>query len=63
MRSTRPAARFLRRPAVALDPEALSAVRLSLAVGGRSLVLSKRGGIRLAIVDTQTFKVTALAKP
>jgi hypothetical protein len=41
----------------------LAAVRLSLADGGRSLVLAKRGGNRLAVVDTATFKVTALAKP
>ena len=44
--------------------EALARVRLSLALAGRALVLSKRGAVgRLAIVDTQTFKVTALAKP
>jgi hypothetical protein len=42
---------------------ALSAVRLSLATGGRSLVLSKVGIGRLALVDTRSFKVTALAKP
>jgi hypothetical protein len=38
-------------------------VRLSLADGGRSLELAKPGGDRLAVVDTRTFKVTALAKP
>lgn len=43
--------------------QALSAVRLSLANGGRSLVLAKPGGNRLAVVDTSSFKVTALAKP
>jgi hypothetical protein len=43
--------------------ERLTAVRLSLADGGRALVLAKRGGSRLAVVDTSTFKVTALAKP
>jgi hypothetical protein len=43
--------------------QALSAVRLSLGNDGRSLVLSKAGSGRLALVDTQTFKVTALAKP
>jgi len=42
--------------------QALASVRLSLADGGRSLVLSNRAG-RLATVDTQTFKVTAFAKP
>ena len=41
----------------------LSAVRLSLADGGRRLDLAKRGGSRLAVVDTTTFKVTAFAKP
>jgi hypothetical protein len=41
----------------------LAAVRLSLTDGGRSLVLAKSGGNRLATVDTATFKVTALAKP
>jgi hypothetical protein len=41
----------------------LAAVRLSLADGGRSLELAKRGGNRLAVVDTTTFKVTAYAKP
>jgi hypothetical protein len=41
----------------------LSAVRLSLADGGRSLELAKPGGNRLAVVDTSTFKVTAFAKP
>jgi hypothetical protein len=40
-----------------------SAVRLSLADGGRSLELAKPGGNRLAVVDTTTFKVTAFAKP
>ena len=39
------------------------AVRLSLADGGRTLELAKRGGNRLAVVDTTTFKVTAFAKP
>jgi hypothetical protein len=44
--------------------QALTQVRLSLQLGGRALVLSKRGTVgRLAIIDTQTFKVTALAKP
>jgi hypothetical protein len=43
--------------------QARSAVRLSLGNDGRSLVLSKAGSGRLALVDTQTFKVTALAKP
>jgi hypothetical protein len=41
----------------------LAAVRLSLADGGRSLELARRGGNRLALVDTTTFKVTAFAKP
>ena len=41
----------------------LAAVRLSLADGGRRLELAKRGGNRLAVVDTTTFKVTAYAKP
>jgi hypothetical protein len=41
----------------------LSAVRLSLADGGRSLELAKPGGNRLAVVNTTTFKVTAFAKP
>jgi hypothetical protein len=41
----------------------LSAVRLSLADGGRSLELAKPGGNRLAVVNTTTFKVTAYAKP
>ena len=45
------------------NTQALSAVRLSLAAGGRSLVLSKAGMGRLALVDTRSFKVTALAKP
>jgi len=43
--------------------QALSAVRLSLANDGRSLVLSKAGLRRLALVDTRTFEVKALAKP
>ena len=43
--------------------EALSAVRLSLADQGRSLVLSKPGSGRLAVVDTRTFAVKTLAKP
>ena len=43
--------------------QALSAVRLSLADDGRSLVLSKPGVGKLAIVDTQSFKVESLAKP
>jgi len=43
--------------------ERLAAVRLSLADGGRSLELARRGGNRLAVVDTTTFKVTAYAKP
>ena len=41
----------------------LSAVRLSLADGGRRLELAKRGGNRLAVVNTTTFKVTAYARP
>jgi hypothetical protein len=41
----------------------LTAVRLSLAKGGRSLELAKPGGHRLAVVDTTTFKVTSFAKP
>jgi hypothetical protein len=41
----------------------LTAVRLSLAKGGRSLELAKPGGNRLAVVDTTTFKVTSYAKP
>jgi hypothetical protein len=45
------------------NTQALSAVRLSLAAGGRSLVLSKAGMGRLALVDTRSFKVTTLAKP
>ncbi len=43
--------------------EALAAVRLSIANNGRSLVLSKAGIGRLALVDTRSFKVTTLAKP
>jgi hypothetical protein len=43
--------------------EALAAVRLSLANNGRSLVLSKAGTGRLALVDTRTFEVKTLAKP
>jgi len=43
--------------------QALSAVRLSLEDDGRSLVLSKPGSGRLALVDTRTFEVKALAKP
>jgi hypothetical protein len=42
--------------------EAISAVRLTLESDGRALVLSKPGA-KLAIVDTQSFKVEALAKP
>jgi hypothetical protein len=45
------------------NTQALSVVRLSLAAGGRSLVLSKVGMGRLALVDTRSFKVTTLAKP
>lgn len=45
------------------NTQALSAVRLSLADGGRSLVLSKARMGRLALVDTRSFKVTTLAKP
>jgi hypothetical protein len=45
------------------NPQALSSVRLSLADGGRSLVLSKAGMGRLALVDTRSFKVSALGKP
>ena len=58
-----------RRQAVCIDlpwkssTQALAAVRLSLAEDGRSLVLSKAGGGRLAVVDTQSFKVESLAKP
>lgn len=43
--------------------QALSAVRLSLADDGRSLVLSKAGLGRLALVDTRTFEMKVLAKP
>ncbi len=43
--------------------QALSRVRLSLADGGRRLELVKRGGNRLAVVNTTTFKVTAFRKP
>ena len=43
--------------------EAISVVRLSLENGGRALVLSKPGSGRLAVVDTRSFKVQALAKP
>ena len=43
--------------------QALSAVRLSLADSGRRLELAKRGGNRLAVVNTTTFKVTAFARP
>jgi hypothetical protein len=43
--------------------ERLSAVRLSLSDGGRSLELAKPGANRLAVVNTTTFKVTAFAKP
>ena len=44
--------------------QALARMRLSLERQGRSLVLSKPGGTRrLAVIDTQTFKVQALAKP
>ncbi|MFL6005658.1 MAG: hypothetical protein ACJ744_05380 [Gaiellaceae bacterium] len=42
--------------------QALTGVRLELERGGRSLVLSKAGR-RLAVVDTQTFRVRALATP
>jgi hypothetical protein len=41
----------------------LSRVRLSLADGGRSLVLALPGGNRLALVDTASFKVKSLGKP
>ena len=41
----------------------LAAVRLSLADGDRSLVLARRDGGRLAVVDTSTFKVRRLATP
>jgi hypothetical protein len=41
----------------------LSAVRLSLANGGRSLELARPGGNRLAVVNTRTFKVSSFAKP
>jgi hypothetical protein len=44
-------------------PQRLAAVRLSLADGGARLELAKRGGNRLAVVNTTTFKVTAYAKP
>lgn len=43
--------------------EKLSYVRLSLADGGRSLVLAKVGGARLAVVHTSSFTVKSLAKP
>jgi len=43
--------------------ERFAAVRLSLADDGRTLALAKRGGNRLAVVNTTTFKVTAYAKP
>lgn len=58
-----------RRRAVCVDlpwrstTQALASVRLSLARQGRSLVLSKAGARRLAVVDTQTFKVQAFARP
>lgn len=45
------------------NTQALAGVRLSLSDRGRSLVLSKPGVGRLALVDTQSFKVEALAKP
>ena len=45
------------------SPQRFAAVRLSLAEGGRSLELAKRGGNPLAVVNTTTFKVTAYAKP
>jgi len=45
------------------NTQALTSVRLSLSDGGRSLVLSKAGMGRLALVDTRSFEVTALAKP
>lgn len=43
--------------------EALTAIRLRLVKGDRSLELAKPGGGRLAVVDTTSFKVTAFAKP
>ena len=43
--------------------QALFGVRLSLVDRGRRLVLSKAGMGRLALVDTRSFKVSALAKP
>jgi hypothetical protein len=43
--------------------ERMAAVRLSMADDGRTLELAKRGGSRLAVVDTTSFKVTAYAKP
>ncbi len=44
-------------------PQRFTVVRLSLADGGRRLELARRGGNRLAVVDTTTFKVTAYARP
>ena len=58
------APRVLRRPAVALDPAALArrcACRSRTAAARSSW--RSRGGNRLAVVDTTTFKVTAFAKP
>lgn len=43
--------------------ETLSLVRLSLADGGRSLVLALPGGNRLAVIETSSFRVRSLAKP
>ncbi|HUQ22923.1 MAG TPA: hypothetical protein VM049_07890 [Gaiellaceae bacterium] len=43
--------------------ETLSLVRLSLADAGRSLVLARPGGNRLAVVDTTSFNVRSLATP
>jgi hypothetical protein len=43
--------------------QALSTVRLSLADGGRRLVLSKPRAGRLAVVDTSSWKVSAFRKP
>jgi hypothetical protein len=43
--------------------EALSAVRLSLADGGRRLVLSTDRAGRLAVVNTASWKVSAFRKP
>jgi hypothetical protein len=41
----------------------LAAVRLSLANGGRTLVLTKSRSRKLAAIDTRSFRVSAFAKP